>query len=285
MADACQLSAVSRIPRTSRSGVSPTSEAARAPSARKVPYGSAYFIPPRRAAITRSPIERAAHRREHERHQHQLPSEECADHRQHLDVTAAHPFMPRIAVVAFADQPEDSAANQHPDAGRRRCRAEDRLAMKADDDSGQRDRRPAAGGAPDRSRTVPTIAHANTSRGRRASGVHPNTAPCTRKSDERDELERSDSGSKSARDTGGSGRRAMRSWQAACCRTIADVAAVRDSANGGMHERLAERQPVDTQTFRKLPTDRPRIDRTARCRASDTHRSCPGSAGIGNNGD
>ena len=94
--------------------VSPTSEATSAPSARNVPYGSAYFIPPL-TAMTMSPMTDPSDRRQHERQEHQLPAEERADHRQHLDVAAAHALLAGVAVVRLADQPQDAAAGQHAD--------------------------------------------------------------------------------------------------------------------------------------------------------------------------
>ena len=64
-----------------------------APSARKVPNGSAYFIVPRLATISRIADDVPDERRQHQRQQRQLPAEERADHRQHLHVAHAEAFL------------------------------------------------------------------------------------------------------------------------------------------------------------------------------------------------
>ena len=77
----------------------PTVAATPAPSARKVPNGSAYFIVPRLVAIRTESDERTGDRRHHQRHERQLPAEKGADHGQHLDVAHPEPFLVAHAVV------------------------------------------------------------------------------------------------------------------------------------------------------------------------------------------
>ena len=64
-----------------------------APSARNVPKGSAYFIPPRRETMRPMPTTEPANDAIINRQERQLPADEGADHGEHLHVAHAEPFL------------------------------------------------------------------------------------------------------------------------------------------------------------------------------------------------
>src|SRR4249919_676765 len=66
----------------------------------------------------KKPDDGAGNRREHQSDEHELPPEERADHREHLDVAPTHAFLPRVAIVRLANEPERSAADQNADRRR-----------------------------------------------------------------------------------------------------------------------------------------------------------------------
>ena len=108
------LGVVHSSPRYQSRIAGPTVAAAAAPSARNVPNGSAYFIVPRLATISARPTIEPADRRQHQRHQRELPAEERADHREHLHVAHAEPFFVPHAVVGLRDRAEHAAADRMP---------------------------------------------------------------------------------------------------------------------------------------------------------------------------
>ena len=83
--------------------------------------------------------DRAEERREHERQQHQLPAEECADHREHLHVAEAHAFFVTEAEIDFAHQPQHAAAEHDAEERVEPAGRHEEAEEKPEHDAGQRD--------------------------------------------------------------------------------------------------------------------------------------------------
>src|SRR5262249_46856888 len=82
----------------------------------------------------------ADQRAEHDGNQHTLPAEKGAYHREQLDVTATHSFMPAQPLVERSHQPQTATAEQHTDEAIAQARSDaDCRQYESNDDAWQTD--------------------------------------------------------------------------------------------------------------------------------------------------